>query len=379
VSVVAETPSGEYTDVVHLNVGPQHPATHGVLRLFVRASGEIVEDVEPDIGYLHRCAEKIGETVPYDQFPPYMDRTDYLAGTNCGLTYCLAVEKLADIEVPERATVIRVIMCEFGRIASHLMAFGAYGMDLGAVTPFLYAFRERETVLDFFEETGGERLTHNYVRIGGVSADFPPGITDRMWAFLEDFERKVRDYNELLTYNRIFIDRTKGLGNIPLETALDYGVTGPVLRACGLKWDLRVDDPYCGYETYDFEVPVGTDDVGEVGDCWNRYYIRIREMGESVKIIRQALGRLSEGSVMTKLGRIRPSKGAEVYVRTECPKGEQGVYLISDGSPTASRCKIRGPSFSTLSAFPEMMRGHMIADIEAVLGSLDLVMGDVDR
>jgi NADH-quinone oxidoreductase subunit D len=378
----APTDGGRILDTQELllNMGPQHPSTHGVLHLILRTDGEIVTDVDPQIGYLHRCAEKIGENVTYAQYVPYTDRLDYLAGTNCNLGWCLAVEKLAGIEVPERATWIRILLAEINRIACHLVAFGTFGLDLGAFTPFLYAFREREALLDILESYAGSRLTTHNIRIGGVPQDVDAALAGRIRAFLDTFDAKIRDYHELLTYNNIFIARTKGIGVLPPDIAIHHGVTGPNLRASGVGLDLRRDEPYGGYEKFRFDVPVGHDGPGVVGDCWNRYFVRIREMEESAKIIRQVLDGLPEGPLGPS-GPKRPLKppAGEVYVRTECPRGWLGFYIISAGGDKPVRLKIRAPSFCNLSVLPDISRGTMIADVVAILGSLDIVLGEIDR
>jgi NADH-quinone oxidoreductase subunit D len=272
------------------------------------------------------------------------------------------------------------MVAELNRIASHLMAFGTYGMDIGAVTPFLYAFRDREMILKFFETICGQRLNYNYVRIGGVAKDLPEGMVERVAAFLEYFEPKIDEYNALLSYNGIFIERTANVGVISPELAIEYGMSGPVLRGSGVRRDLRRDDPYCGYEQYEFDVPIGTGEMGRVGDCWDRYMVRVREMKESVRILGQVLKRMSDGEVMSKEIKrvIRPPKG-EVYVRTENPRGELGYFLVSDGSQNAFRLKVRAPSFCNISILREITRGCMLADLVAIIGSIDIVMGEVDR
>lgn len=368
------------TEEMLLNMGPQHPSTHGVFRAVIRTDGELVLDCEPHIGYLHRCFEKIAESVSFLQVTPYTDRMDYLAAMNNNLGYCLAVERLLGVQIPPRAQSIRVMVAELNRIASHLMAFGTYGMDIGAVTPFLYAFRDREMILKFFETICGQRLNYNYVRIGGVAKDLPEGMVERVAAFLEYFEPKIDEYNALLSYNGIFIERTANVGVISPELAIEYGMSGPVLRGSGVRRDLRRDDPYCGYEQYEFDVPIGTGEMGRVGDCWDRYMVRVREMKESVRILGQVLKRMSDGEVMSKEIKrvIRPPKG-EVYVRTENPRGELGYFLVSDGSQNAFRLKVRAPSFCNISILREITRGCMLADLVAIIGSIDIVMGEVDR
>ena len=360
-------------------MGPQHPATHAVLRLMLRLDGEIVREAVPHIGYLHRCAEKIGESIAYTQYVPFTDRLDYLGSMNNNLGYCMAVEKLLGIQVPERAEYIRVIMAELNRIASHLVAFGTYGADVGAVTPFLYGFRERERIIDLFESACGARLTYNYIRIGGVAQDVPEGFVEKTREFIKYFKPKIGEYNRLLSENPIFVKRTAGIGVLPAELAVNYGVTGPSLRGSGVKRDLRKDMPYSVYHQFDFEVVEGKGLKGKTGDCWDRYMVRIREMEESLKIIEQALDALPAGEVSTKLLRVLKCPTGEVYVRTESPRGELGFYIISDSSTKPYRLKIRAPSFSNLSAISELCRGVLVADAVAILGSIDIVLGEVDR
>lgn len=363
-----------------LSMGPQHPSTHGVLRMEVVCDGEVVIAAKPDIGYLHRCKEKIGESESYIKFTPYTDRLDYLASMNQNHGYCIAVERLAGIEVPERAEYIRVIVAELNRIASHLVSFGTYGLDLGAFTPFLYAFREREKILDIFEHICGARLTYAYVYVGGVMRDITPEHLGMIEEFLNYVEPKIDEYDRLLSYNQIFIKRTANVGPLSAELAKAYGVTGPVLRASGVDWDLRRDDPYSIYDRFDWNVVVGQGDVGQVGDSWDRYIVRLREIRESVKIVRQAIAQVPKGPCQAPAKAIKSRlKYNEVYCRTEAPRGELGFYLVADGGPNHWRCKVRAPSFSNLSVIEELAPGLMIADLVAVLGSIDVVMGDVDR
>jgi NADH-quinone oxidoreductase subunit D len=369
------------TDEMILNMGPQHPSTHGVLRLEVTTDGEIVNQVRPFIGYLHRCFEKHSEKVGYPGVVPYTDRMDYLAAMNNNHGYVVTVEKLLEMEVPERAEHIRVIVAELNRIASHLVAFGTYALDIGAVTPFLYAFRERERILDIFEMACGARLTYNYYRIGGVSGDLTPEMIGMIGEFLDYFEPKLKEYDNLLSYNKIFIERTAGVGVIPLDMALGYGITGPMLRACGMAWDLRKNDPYSIYDRFDFDLPLGEGLKGEKGDCYDRYMVRMREMAQSCRIVRQAVEQLPEGDyILPKLPKmIRPPKGAEVYVRTETPRGEMGFYIVSDGTANPWRVKVRSPCFTNLAIVPAISHGVMLADLVAIIGSIDIVLGEVDR
>ena len=368
------------TEEMLLNMGPQHPSTHGVLRLLLRMDGEVVHDAVPYIGYLHRCKEKIGQSVSYPQFVPYTDRLDYLASMNMNFGYVLAVEKMLGVEVPERALYIRTIMAELNRIASHLVAWGTFGLDMGAFTPLMYGFRERERIMDIFEKTCGARLTYNYMRIGGVSRDLPAGLEKEISDFLDYFEPRIPEYHDLLSYNKIFVERTANVGVLPLDLAIAYGVTGPCLRASGLKWDLRKDETYGIYDRFDFEIPVGKGEIGTVGDAWDRYIVRIIEMQQSARIVRQALKGLPAGEIMAKVPKtIKTPKDAEVYFRSEAPKGELGFYIVSDGSQKPYRLKIRSPSFSNLSVLPEIAKGAMVADLVAIVASLDIVLGEIDR
>ncbi len=362
-----------------LNMGPQHPSTHGVLRMEVHCDGEVVSAAQADIGYLHRCKEKVAEEETYFKFTPYTDRIDYLASMNQNLGFCIAVERLAGIEVPERAEYIRIIVAELNRIASHLVAFGTYGLDVGAITPFLYAFREREKILDIFEEICGARLTYAYVYIGGLIRDITPRHLGMIADFLDYFEPKLEEYDRLLSYNQIFIKRTANIGVLPAAMAIDYGCSGPVLRASGVSWDLRRDDTFSIYDSFDWNVVVGRGEMGTTGDTWDRYIVRLREMRESVKILRQAIRQVPKGPFQGKVpARLKP-KYSEIYCRTETPRGELGFYLVADGATAPWRCKVRSPCFSNLSVIGELAPGLMIADLVAVLGSIDVVMGDVDR
>ncbi len=365
---------------MYVNMGPQHPSTHGVLRLIIKTDGEIVKDVVPVIGYLHRCAEKIGENLTYVQYVPYTDRMDYLSSMSDNLAFCLAVEKLLGIEIPPRAQFLRIIFAELNRIASHLLAIGTYGIDIGAITPFLYCFREREMILSMFEIASGARLTYNYIRIGGVMREPPKEFYELLNKFLNIFPERLKEYNELLSYNQIFINRTRGVGILPPKLAIEYGVTGPNLRASGVKIDIRKVEPYSSYDKIDFDIPVGSNKIGIIGDCWNRYYVRIKEMEQSLTIVKKALEGLPAGDFLSpQIKRvIRPPKG-EAYTRIENPRGELGFFVISDGTEKAYRVKVRAPSFCNLSVLPEITRGVLIADLIAILGSIDIVLGEVDR
>lgn len=364
------------TEEFLVNMGPQHPATHGVLRLVLKMDGEQVLAVRPDIGFLHRDFEKICENRTYPQIMPYTDRLDYVAAMTNNWAYARAVEALMKVEVPKRAEYLRVIFGELQRIASHLIFWGTFGADTGAVTPFLYGLRERERILDLFEMTCGARLTVNYYRIGGVDKDLPPGFREKAKAFVKYFKAKLKEYDDLLTGNVIFQHRVKGIGQLSRDTALSYAASGPVLRGSGVNWDLRRDEPYSVYPELKFDVS-----VGEKGDCWDRYIVRFREMEQAIRIIDQALDQLPEGEIMAKVPRVlRPPKG-EVYVRTECPRGELGFYLVSDGSTRPYRIKCRSSCYVHVSALPEMVdgMGYLIADVVVILGSLDIVLGEVDR
>ncbi|MFO0983217.1 MAG: NADH-quinone oxidoreductase subunit D [Planctomycetota bacterium] len=369
------------TQEMQINMGPQHPSTHGVLRVGIWVDGEIVTKAEPEIGYLHRCAEKIGESVTYVQYVPYTDRYDYLAAMNNNLGYCLAVEKLAELQVPLRAQFIRTIAVEMNRIASHLIAFGTYGLDVGAFTPFFFGMREREGILALLERLCGARLTYNYIRVGGVMRDIPAGWIEDCLAFLDVFEKRWVEYNKLLTFNHIFVQRTARVGVLPVEVALQYGCTGPVLRGSGVKWDLRRNDPYLLYDQFEFDIPVGNGEMGALGDCWDRYWVRMREMLESAKIVRQAIKQLPEGAVMAEDVKLLAfkCKAGEGYQRVENPRGELGYYLISEGGQISYRSRVRSPSFCNLSVLEAMLPGTMLADAVAIIGSIDIVLGEVDR
>jgi len=367
------------TEEMVLNMGPQHPSTHGVLRLELVLDGELIEDVIPHIGYLHRCFEKHSEAMTYPQVIPYTDRMDYLASMYNEFGYAVAMERLMNIEVPERVQYIRVIMGEFQRIASHLVALGTYGADIGAFTPFLFCFRDREKILNLFEITCGARLLYNYIWIGGVSHDLHPDFTRLAKEFIKEFRPNLKELNDLLTFNQIFIDRTANVGILPAETAINYGITGPNLRASGVNWDLRRNDPYSIYDKFDFDIPIGKGEKGTTGDCWDRYYMRVLEMEESLKIIEQALDQIPEGDVSSAIPkRVKPPVG-QIYARVENPRGELGYFIISDGSLNPYRIKVRAPSFVNLEVLGELCKGHLVADVVAILGSIDIVLGEVDR
>lgn len=374
------------TEEMLVNMGPQHPSTHGVLRVVLRTDGEMVLEAIPHIGYLHRCAEKIGENLQPYQYIPYTDRMDYLAGMNNNQAFAVAVERLCGLVVPPRGQTIRVIIAELNRVASHLVSLGTYGLDMGAFTPFLYCFREREMILDLFEAVCGARLTYSYITVGGVHDDLPDGWVDRCREFLDYFEPKIEDYNNLLSFNHIFVKRTARVGVISASEAIRFGLTGPVLRGSGVRWDLRRVLPYDGYEQYDFDIPIarpgGTDEIPEsvvVGDCWSRYYVRVLEMVQSVRIIRQALDRLGDGPTQAEKLKNLKMPDDEVYAEVENPRGQLGFYVRGDGSAIPYRVKARGPSFCNLSITTHVCREVLLADVPAIIGSIDVVMGEVDR
>jgi NADH-quinone oxidoreductase subunit D len=375
----AEVPSDLRTEEWLLNMGPQHPSTHGVLRVVLQTDGELVLKATPYLGYLHRGAEKIAEKITYQQYTPYTDRLDYLAAMNNNLGFALTVEKLGGIEVPPRAAYLRVIFAELNRIASHLMAVGSYGLDMGAFTPLLYCFREREWIMDLFESACGARLTYSYITIGGLREDLPEGWIGKCREFLDYFEPKVEEYNQLLSFNHIFVQRTANVGVCAPDLALAYGLTGPCLRGSGVRWDLRKELPYSRYDEFDFDIPVGKGEKGKVGDCWDRYFVRVLEMLESVRIIRQALDKLQDGPMQAKVSRVLKLPAGEIYHEVENPRGQLGFHLISEGGTSPYRLKIRGPSFCNLSVLQVLARNCLLADAAAIIGSLDVVMGEVDR
>ncbi|HKY26312.1 MAG TPA: NADH dehydrogenase (quinone) subunit D [Pyrinomonadaceae bacterium] len=382
-----------------ISMGPQHPSTHGVLRLELVLDGEMVVKAKPDIGYLHTGMEKLFEYKKYQQGIVITDRMDYLNPLGNNLAYVMAVERLLDMEIPERAQTIRVLTCELQRIASHLVWLGTHALDIGAMTVFFYCFREREKILNLIEAASGGRLTPSYFRIGGLMMDLPAGFERRVKQFLDGFLESVEEFNTLLTGNKIFQKRTQGVGFISAEDAIDWGLSGPCLRGSGVNIDVRRTNPYTGYEKYDFEVPIETG-----GDVWARYLVRMREMKESHKIATQALSRLKPGPVKADAPKVvLPDREAmkrhmdalihhflivaegfhvpegEVYMPIEASKGELGVYVRSNGGPRPNRVHFRGPSFVNLSALPQMSEGAMVADIVAIIGSLDIVLGEIDR
>lgn len=386
-------------ETLTLNMGPSHPATHGVLRIVLELDGEQIIKATPDIGYLHRGDEKIAENMQYNQFVPYTDRLDYLAPISNNVAYALAVEKLMGWELPPRGKAIRVICCELGRISSHLLGLGAFGMDLGATTMFLWTFTEREKIYNLVEQLSGARFTTSYTRVGGQTRDLPERFIPMLRQFIDEFKASRLEFDKLFTRNKIFIDRTKDVGVISKEDAIAYALSGPNLRGSGIDHDLRKKNPYLDYEKYDFEIPIGT-----VGDCFDRYLVRMEEMNQSIRILEQVLDTLPSGpinyhdpkstlpekeAVLTKMEElihhfIVVTEGAdapagEIYFGAENPKGELGFYIYSKGGGVPYRMKIRSPSFVNLSILPKMMPGHMVSDTVSILGSLDFVMGECDR
>lgn len=382
-----DAPTDMNTEEMLINMGPQHPSTHGVLRVVLRTDGELVLEAIPHIGYLHRCAEKIGENLQPFQFIPKTDRMDYLAAMNNNHAFSLAVEKLAGIKVPERASYIRIIMAELNRIASHLVAFGTFGLDMGSFTAVLYAFREREYILDLFEATCGARLTYSYITIGGVTQDLPERFIEKLAEFLDYLEPKIDEYNNLISYNHIFVKRTGSVGVIAPEDAIAWGLTGPCLRGSGVKWDLRKCLPYDLYDRFEFDIPIGVEGGSDgiphgvvVGDCWSRYWVRMEEMKQSVRILRQCIRQMpTDGEYMAKVPKNMKLPADEVYFEDENPRGQLGFLVVGDGSPIPYRVKARGPCFCNLSITTHVCREVLLADIPAIVGSIDIVLGEVDR
>jgi len=361
-------------DEIIINMGPQHPSTHGVLRVKLKLDGEKVVGSECIIGYLHRGVEKIAEHRTYQQFAPYVDRMDYVAAVSNGLGYCEAVEKLMGVEAPPRARVIRTILTELQRIASHLVWLGTHALDIGALTPVFYCFREREEILKIFEKYCGARLTTHAFRIGGLQYEAYDELEADTERFCKDFETKVDEYETLLTENRIWIGRTKGIGVISAEDAIAIGATGPVLRASGVEWDIRKAAPYAAYDQYQFDIPTGKN-----GDTYDRYLVRMEEMRQSARICLQAIQNIPAGPIMARIGKVLKPPPGEVYHAIEAPKGELGYYIVSDGTTQPYRIRIRPPSFVNLQAFDTMVKGHLVADVVAIIGTLDIVLGEVDR
>jgi len=362
------------TEEMEINMGPQHPSTHGVLRLVLQLDGEEIKDVRPVIGYLHRGVEKLCEHRTYPMIEPLTDRLDYVAAISENLGWCGAVEALLGVTPPPRAGYIRVVLAELQRIASHLLWLGTHALDLGAMTVFFYTFRERELILDLFEAFCGARLTYNSMRIGGLYEDAPRGWLERVRHFLKIFPGRMREYEDLLTVNRIFVGRTRGVGVLSAADAVAWGVSGPPLRASGVNYDVRKAIPYSAYADFEFDVP-----LGENGDTYDRYLVRMEEMRQSARIVQQALDRMPDGEIRAKVPKyIRPPAG-EVYHVVESPRGEQGFYVVSQGGEMPYRVRFRSPSFVNLQALPIMCRGRLVADVTAVIGSIDIVLGDCDR
>ena len=372
-----------------INIGPQHPSTHGVLRLEVIASGEEVVEVVPHLGYLHRCFEKHAENLPFNQSLPFVDRMDYLAAMNSEHAFAMGVERMMGIadKIPKRVEYIRVVVAELNRLASHFVALGSYGMDIGAVTSFFWMIRDREHILRLLEWASGARMLYNYIWVGGLFYDLPIGFEERCQEFVDYLKPKLAEFDRVVVENKIFVDRTANVGVMPLDLAINYGITGPMLRGSGLKYDIRRADGYSVYPEIDFEIPVGKGEMGTTGDCWDRTWVRLRECYESIKIIEQALAQLMGDHKRTRdfdpramvPKKIRP-KAQDLYVRAENPKGETGFFFRADGrSDIPFRCKARGASFTNLSIINELARGGLIADLIAIFGSIDIVLGEVDR
>src|SRR6516225_3546958 len=371
-----DTPDKTYLDANELviNMGPQHPATHGVLRVILRLDGEKVLGLECVIGYLHRGVEKIAENRTYTMFNPYVDRMDYVAAVSNGLGYCEAVEKLLSVEAPPRAQYIRVILTELNRIASHQLWLGTHALDIGAITPLFYTFRDREEILKIFEKYCGARLTTHAFRIGGLQYEAYDGFEKDVERFCNNFERRIQDYVDLLTGNSIWIGRTRNVGVLSAGDCIALGASGPVLRASGVKWDLRKALPYAAYDQYQFEIPTGTH-----GDTYDRYMVRMEEMRQSRLICLQAIEKIPEGPILGKVGKVLKPAPGEIYHAIEAPKGILGYYIVSDGTTQPYRVRIRPPSFVNLQALDKMVRGHLVADVVAIIGTLDIVLGEVDR
>jgi NADH-quinone oxidoreductase subunit D len=361
-------------DELVLNMGPQHPSTHGVLRVKLKLDGERVIGSECVIGYLHRGVEKIAEHRTYQQFAPYVDRMDYVAAVSNGLGYCEAVEKLLNVEAPPRARVIRTILAELQRIASHLLWLGTHGLDIGALTPLFYCMREREEILKIFEKYCGARLTTHAFRIGGLQYEAYDTFEKDVERFCKDFVHRIQEYEDLLTGNSIWIGRTRNVGALNAADAIAMGASGPILRASGVKWDLRKALPYAAYDQYEFEIPTGSN-----GDTYDRYMVRMEEMRQSRLICLQAIQSIPAGAILGKVGKVLKPPAGEIYHSIEAPKGILGYYIVSDGTTQPYRVRIRPPSFVNLQAFDKMVRGHLVADVVAIIGTLDIVLGEVDR
>ncbi len=362
-----------------LNFGPQHPSTHGVINFLVDTDGEVMKKAIPDVGYLHRALEKIGEGVGYPGFMPYTDRIDYVAAMFANQGYAMAVEKLLKLEVPPRAEWLRVISCELCRIGSHLVSTGTMASDIGASTPLVHALRERETINDLIEALCGARLTYNYHRIGGVAFDVPAGWRDRVLKFLDHFDTMLVEWDRLISFNSIYIKRLANVAVISKVQAIDYGLVGPNLRGSGVDWDVRRDVPYSAYPHFKFEVPVGRGTYGTVGDCFDRYYVRVREMMESSRIVRQAMESLPEGEIVAKVPRKPKPEAGEVFTRVESARGEMAYYVVSDGTEKAYRVRARTGSFTAMSIIEDISPGLMVADLVALIASIDVVAPEIDR
>ena len=367
------------SDLLTLNMGPQHPATHGVLRVEIKTDSEIVAEAIPHLGYLHRCFEKHAEHLDYRGIIPFTDRMDYLAAMSMEWGYCLAIEKMLGTEVPRRAQYLRVMIAELQRIASHCVYIGTYGIDMGAFTVFLYYFDEREKILRIFEEISGARMLYNYIWLGGVWNDVTDDQLRRIEKFITELTENVKKYHGLFGENKILEERLANVGVISKELAYEYGATGPVLRGSGVEWDLRKKRPYGIYEELDFDVAIGQGLKGQVGDCWDRYHVRVQEIFESIKIIRQCLDGIEEGSIMGKVPKVLKVPEGEIYMRTECPRGELGYHLVSDGGKTPYRLKVKSSCFTHVSMLPDLAPGQMVADLVATIGSIDIVLGEIDR
>ncbi|MGM9926967.1 MAG: NADH-quinone oxidoreductase subunit D [Bacillus sp. (in: firmicutes)] len=362
------------TEEMLLNVGPQHPSTHGVFRLVVKIDGEIIKEATPVIGYLHRGTEKLAENLQYTQIIPYTDRLDYLSGMTNNYVLCHAVETMMGLEIPDRAEYLRVLAMELGRVSSHLVWWGTYLLDLGAISPFLYAFREREMILNLLNELSGARMTFNYMRIGGVKWDAPDGWIEKVRDFVPYMREQLKGYHDLVSGNEIFMKRIIGVGAYTKEEALSYSLSGANLRSAGVSYDVRKDEPYSIYNRFDFDVP-----VREEGDAWARYQCRLLEIEESLKIIEQAVEQFpSEGAILAKVPKIIKAPPGETFVRIEAPRGEIGCYIYSDGKKEPYRLKFRRPSFYNLQILPKLLEGENIANLIAILGAIDIVLGEVD-
>ena len=373
-TVEAQRPMFDTNEMV-LNMGPQHPSTHGVLRIVLQLDGERVADSDIVIGYLHRGIEKLSENRDWTQIILLTDRMDYVAAASTNLGYCETVEKLMSIEVPRRARYVRTVLNELQRIASHCLWLGTHAMDIGAMTVFLYAFRERELILDLFEEYCGARLTYNSQRIGGLPLDVPPGWDRKVLEFCDIMDSKVDEYETLLTHNRIWLERTRNIGIISGSEAVAIGMCGPALRGSGVPRDVRKDEPYAAYDEVEFDVP-----IGDRGDTYDRYLVRLEEFRQSTRIIRQGIEGLPEGPFIGKVPRLIKPPAGETYHAIESPKGEIGFFIVSDGRSTNPyRFRVRSPSFCNLQALPRLIRGHLVADVVALIGSIDIVLGEVDR